>query len=378
MDFGLSEDQTLFQDALRGYLAEHVPLTRVRAIMEGESGHDAALVEALAAQGVNGVLIPEAFGGAGLDLLSTAVAAEELGRAATPWSFHSAAVLAPLTLVLAGSEVQRRGWLPRVAAGRALLAFAPALVDTLAGTGDRAVSAASALTEAVLSTDDDTLDGRIVFVPDAKVADAFVLATGTDAEVDLYLVPRDTPGVSTEELQTVDATRRVGELVLDKVRIGDAMRFPKGDPAMLARVLDAGRIALAADALGAAERALELAVEYAKTRQQFGRPIGSFQAVKHMCAETAAEIEPVRSLLWYAAFAWDEGREDATRTAALLKAHATEVATRALTTTTQVYGGMGFTYECDMHIWFKRVGYDRQMLGGPTELRARAAALELA
>ena len=373
MDFGLSEDQTLFQQALRGYLAEHVPLTRVRAIMESDSGHDPALVEALAAQGVNGVLVPEALGGAGLDLLSTTVAAEELGRAATPWSFHSAAVLAPLTLVLAASDEQRRRWLPRVAAGEAQLAFASALVDTAGGTSERAVSAASA----VLSTDDDTLDGRVVFVPDAHVADAFVIASGTDTEVELYVVPRDTPGLHTEELLTIDATRRVGELVLDKVRITDEMRLPSGDPAALARVLDAGRIALAADALGAAERALELAVEYAKTRQQFGRPIGSFQAVKHMCAETVADIEPVRSLLWYAAFAWDERRADAARTAALLKAHATEVATRALTTTTQVYGGMGFTYECDMHIWFKRVGYDRQMLGGPTELRARAAALEL-
>ena len=151
--------------------------------------------------------------------------------------------------------------------------------------------------------------------------------------------------------------------------------MPAAAEEVLGRVLDAGRIALAADALGASERALELAVEYAQTRQQFGRPIGSFQAVKHLCAETVADVEPVRSLLWYAAFAWDEQRPDARRVATLLKAHAAEVATRAVSTCIQVYGGMGFTWECDLHVWFKRAGFDRQMLGGPAALRQEAMTL---
>jgi alkylation response protein AidB-like acyl-CoA dehydrogenase len=147
------------------------------------------------------------------------------------------------------------------------------------------------------------------------------------------------------------------------------------DAGTIARILDAGRIALAADALGAAECSLERSVAYALERKQFERVIGSFQAVKHMCAETAADIEPLRSLLWYAAFAWDGRRDDAAVTATLLKAHAGEVAVRSTTTTLQVFGGMGFTWECDAHLWFKRAGYDRQMLGGPADMRARAAEL---
>ena len=355
MDFGLSDEQRLFQDALRGYLAERAPIASVRAIMESTGGHDPALVRGLAEQGATGILIGHDHGGSALGLLDAAITAEELGRAATPFSFHSAAVMAPLALALAGSDAQRQRWLPEIASGAVVLAY---VLDAPAVEGG-------------------TLDGSVVFVPDAHAADAFVVAAGNGAATELLLVPRDTPGLRVETLETVDATRRVGELVFDGVRVTDGMRMSAASSAVTAaRVLDAGRIVLGADALGASERALELAVAYALTRRQFGRTIGSFQAVKHMCAETVAEIEPVRSLLWYAAFAWDEQRPDAPLMAALLKSHATEVATRALTTCVQVFGGMGFTYECDMHIWFKRAGYDRQMLGGPSELRRHAAALQ--
>jgi alkylation response protein AidB-like acyl-CoA dehydrogenase len=144
---------------------------------------------------------------------------------------------------------------------------------------------------------------------------------------------------------------------------------------LVARVSDAARVVLAADSFGACERALEEAIEYAGVREQFGRVVASFQAVKHMCAETFAELEPLRSLGWYAAFAWDEQRDDAARTVALLKAHSAEVSTRSVMTTTQVYGGMGFTWECNQQLWFKRVGYNRQALGGPVAERARALSL---
>ncbi len=355
MDFGLSEDQRLFQDALRGYLAGRIPVASVRAIMESESGHDPALVGGLGEQGAIGILIGHEHGGSALGLLDAAIAAEELGRAAAPFSFHSAAVMAPLALALAGSEAQRQRWLPEVAAGTVVLST---VFGAPAATGG-------------------ALDGSVVFVPDAHSAEAFVVAAGSGPAAELLLVPRDTPGLRVESLETVDATRRVGELVFDGVRVTDDMRMSAAPAAATAeRLLDAGRIALGADALGASERALELAVAYALTRRQFGRAIGSFQAVKHMCAETVAEIEPVRSLLWYAAFAWDEQRPGASLMATHLKSHATDVATRALTTCVQVFGGMGFTYECDMHIWFKRAGYDRQLLGGPSELRRRAAALQ--
>jgi alkylation response protein AidB-like acyl-CoA dehydrogenase len=215
-----------------------------------------------------------------------------------------------------------------------------------------------------------------MFVPDAMSADAFVVQCGPADAPEFHLVPRAAAGLRVEPLQTIDDTRRVGEVVFEDVVVDAATRFEiQGGAAVLERAIDATRVALAADALGAAERSLEEAVKYALTREQFGRVIGSFQAVKHMCAEVFAEVEPLRSLLWYAAFAWDEQREDAAATIALLKSHGAEVATEATTTCVQVFGGMGFTWECDMQLWFKRAGYDRQFFGSPTVLRERAASL---
>lgn len=354
MDFGLSDDQTLFQQSLRGFLAERVPSERVRSIMESQSGHDASLVAQLGEQGVTGVLVPEEFGGTGLGLLDAVLAAEELGVAATPFSFHSAAVLAPLLLAASRGEARKGEWLPRIAEGKALVSVVLGAPSPKGGK----------------------LRGSVLFVPDAGSADAFVVQCGSAAEPEFHLIPRAAAGLKVEPMATVDDTRRVGEVVFEDVVVDAATRFEIPDgAAVLERSLDAARIALAADSLGASERSLREAVKYALTREQFGRVIGSFQAVKHMCAEVFAEVEPVRSLLWYAAFAWDEKREDAPVMAALLKSHATEVATEATTTCVQVYGGMGFTWECDMQLWFKRAGYNRQMLGTPTAMRERAAAL---
>ena len=353
MDFGLSDDQMLFADALRGWLGEHVPVARVREVMESTAGHDRELVGGIAAQGATGILVPESQGGLGLGLLDAAVAAYELGRAAAPFSFHSVCVAAPLAISLSSDANAKQRWLGSVAEGKELLSF---------------VDDAPAVKNGKLS-------GSALFVPDAMVADAFVVLAGGDDARELLLLPRGTPGLRATELATVDDTRRVGELSFDDVEIGAAQRIAGMDAAKIARVLDAARIALAADAFGASERVLEEAVAYAQTRKQFNRVIASYQAVKHMCAEAYAEIEPVRAFLWYAAFAWDEGYPDASRAAALLKAHATEAGTSAVTTAVQVFGGMGFTWECDAHIWFKRVGYDRQMFGGPVELRAAGASL---
>ncbi len=354
MDFGLSEEQTILQQSLRGYLASEVSIEKVRAIMESEDPGTGDLGTRLAAQGVQGVLIPEQWGGSTLGLLDACVVAEELGRAATPLSFHSSSVMAPLFLAAAGNDEQREQWLPAMA------------------TGERLVSVAL---DAKMIVDGE-LDGSVYFVADGQTADALVVTCKGPGGRCIYVVPTDTPGVTVHPLQTVDATRRVTEVVFDGVELDNATMMSHADAELVyQRSLQAGRIALAADALGAAERTLELAVEYAKSRRQFGRVIGSFQAVKHMCADMAAEIEPLRSLIWYAAFAWDEKREEAALLAPLVKAHAGEVAMRAVTTAVQVFGGMGFTYECDMHIWFKRAGYDRQMLGGPEKLRAEAARM---
>jgi alkylation response protein AidB-like acyl-CoA dehydrogenase len=354
MDFGLSDDQSLFQQSLRGFLADKVPTARVRSIMDTPSAHDASLLAQLGEQGVTGILVPAEYGGTGLGLLDAALAAEELGRAATPFSFHTAAVLAPLLLAACRSEAHKAEWLPRIAEGRSLVSV---VLGAPMPSGGR-------------------LHGSVMFVPDALAADAFVVQCGSAENPEFHLIPRAAAGLRVEPLATVDDTRRVGELVFEDVAVDAATRLEIPDAAaVLERAIDAARVALAADSLGAAERSLEEAVKYALTREQFGRVIGSFQAVKHMCAEVFAEVEPVRSLLWYAGFAWDEKRPDAAPTIALLKSHATEVATEATTTCVQVYGGMGFTWECDMQLWFKRAGYNRQMFGSPTALRERAAAM---
>jgi alkylation response protein AidB-like acyl-CoA dehydrogenase len=354
MDFGLSDDQLLFQQSLRGFLADKVPTERVRSIMDTPTAHDVSLLSQLGEQGVTGILVPAEYGGTGLGLLDAALAAEELGRAATPFSFHSAAVLAPLLIAASRGEARKSEWLPRIAEGRSLVSV---VLGAPTPQGGR-------------------LRGSVMFVPDALAADAFVVQCGSAAAPEFHLIPRAAAGLRAEPLSTIDDTRRVGELVFDDVVVDGATRFEIPDgAAVLERAIDAARVALAADSLGASERSLDEAVKYSLTREQFGRVIGSFQAVKHMCAEVFAEIEPVRSLMWYAGFAWDEQRADAAATIALLKSHGTEVATEATTTCVQVYGGMGFTWECDMQLWFKRAGYNRQMFGSPTKMRERAAEL---
>lgn len=358
MDFGLSDDQNLFQKSLRGFLAERVPSERVRRIMESPSGHDGALMAQLGEQGVTGILVPEEFGGTGLGLLDAALAAEELGRAATPFSFHSAAVLAPLLLAAASKDARAGELLGRIAEGKALVSV---VLGAPMPSGGKLGG---------------KLSGTVMFVPDADSAEVFVVQCGPASAPEFHLIARSAAGLGVEQLSNIDETRRVGEVLFDHVVADDSTRLPIANgAAVLERAVDAARVALSADALGASERSLQEAVQYALTREQFGRVIGSFQAVKHMCAEVFAEVEPVRSLLWYAAFAWDEKSDDAAENVALLKSHATEVATEATTTCVQVYGGMGFTWECDMQLWFKRAGYDRQMFGTPTAMRERAAEL---
>jgi alkylation response protein AidB-like acyl-CoA dehydrogenase len=360
MDFGLSEEQVLLEETLRRYLEEHLPLSRVREIMDSDSGHDPQAWNALAELGVPGVLIPEKHGGAGLTLLDAAVVAQTLARAAAPTPFVASGVMAPVAFLIAGTPAQRDEWLPKLASGAAVIGAA---VTEVVGSRE----------SAGVKLRDGRLSGKTLFALDAGAADAFLVAAGKTA---LLLVPRDAPGLEVEILPTIDRTRRVAELRFDGVEPADALGGRRESAAAISRMLDAGRVALAAENLGACDRALGMAVDYAKDRKQFGRVIASFQAVKHMCAEMVAEIEPARALLWYAAHAFDFVPEESSHLAALVKSHLAEVGTQVVRTATEVYGGIGFTDEGDLHIWFKRVGLNRQLLGGPEQLRAQAARLQ--
>jgi alkylation response protein AidB-like acyl-CoA dehydrogenase len=218
--------------------------------------------------------------------------------------------------------------------------------------------------------DGSKLHGRALFVLDFA-ADLYLVA---DRKRALYLVEAEAPGLARQTLVTIDHTRRLGELNFDGVQ---ADFLPgSSDPEVCARVVDAGRIMLAGDTLGAAQTMLRRAVDYSKQRVQFGRAIGSFQAVKHMCAEMAAELEPCRAMMWYAAYAFDSIADESRLTACHTKAHVSEVGTFVARTATEVHGGIGFTDELGLHLWFKRIGANRQLLGTPDRLREEAVRLQ--
>jgi alkylation response protein AidB-like acyl-CoA dehydrogenase len=359
VNFGLSDEQVLLKETIRRFLAEQCATSRVRAIMEGESGHDEALWRDLAGLGIQGLVIPEAHGGSGQELLDLALAAEELGHAATPGPFLGAA-MATVALIESGDVAAQARWLPEIAAGRAVATLAlgedesewdPARFKTRAGNG--------------------TLSGEKPLVPYAAVAGVLLVAAQDDHGPGLWLVERGAPGVEITPLKGVDMTRRVDAVTFTKA---PATKLAAGHAA-LDRARDAGLVLLAADAYGGARRCLDMTVEYALTREQFGQVIGAFQGVKHQLADLAAELEPALSLYWYAAHAFDRIRDQAERHAALAKAHLTDLYDHVMRGATELHGGIGFTWEFDLHLWFRRAMFDRSFLGEATYHRARAADL---
>ncbi len=374
MDFGLSEEQELLQHSARDFLARECPTTLVRAVTQSDDGFPRALYQKIAEMGWAGLVIPEKFGGQGLGVLDLTVLAEEMGRAVVPGPFFSSSVLAALSLVYAGSAAHKQEWLPRMAAGEAIgtLAFLEES-DRLDAAG---ISARCTKTRGGYQ-----LDGVKLFVTDAQVADVIVAAFRSrgkeESGISLFLVSRDTPGVSVQPLQSVDQTRRPCEVVFRKVdvpasaQLGDDTKGWK----VLRRVMDAACVVLAADSLGGAQQALEMSVEYSKVRQQFGRPIGSFQALKHMAAEIVSDMEPARSLVWYAAYAYDHEPRNAARAAAMAKARLSDVYSRATNRAVQIHGGIGFTWEHDLPLWFKRAKWNEAAFGDATFHRERLAQL---
>jgi alkylation response protein AidB-like acyl-CoA dehydrogenase len=354
MHFGPSPEQRQFQDSLTRTLDRLSPPERVRRFAESREPVARDVWAGLAELGLPALLVPEAHGGLGLTLFEAALAAEALGRVTAPAPCLGSAVLAPLALLHAGSPEQQARWLPRLAAGEAVAGVA--IAEAVAGARDGAG----------VTADAGRLTGSALFVVDAPEADLFVVADRTGA---LHLVE----GVRAEPLTTIDHTRRLGELRLDRT---PAEPLPRDNGQALALLRDAAWVMLAADTLGAAAGMLDRAVAYAKERQQFGRVIGSFQAVKHLCAEMAAELEPARALVWYAAYAFDAAPEEASVTAAHAKAHLSEIGRFVARTATEVHGGIGFTDALGLHYAFKRIGLNRQLFGGPERVRTLAAQMQ--
>jgi alkylation response protein AidB-like acyl-CoA dehydrogenase len=359
MDFGLTEEQRLLQDTIRHWVERECPTTRVRAIAESAAGYDGALWRGLAELGLAGLVVPAEHGGSGLEVLDAALAAEILGWHCTPGPFLGS-TMAAVALVESGAADAQARWLPAVASGEALLTFA--LGEGL-GEWD-----ASRITSRV---DGGLISGEKPLVPYAEVADAILVAAHDGDGPGLWAVERGAAGVSVTALKVFDATRRLSMVTFDRT---PATKITSGRHA-IDRARDAGLILVAADAFGGAARCLDMTVKYALTREQFGQPIAAFQGVKHQLADLATELEPSRSLWWYAAHAFDHMPDKSARHAALSKALLTDLYDRVTRYAIELHGGIGFTWEFDLHLWWRRAVFDRSFLGEAAYHRERAAAL---
>ena len=375
IDFGLSEEQEALQRSAREFLARECPPALVRETAKADDGVPRALYRQMAELGWMGLLVPEKQGGLGLAALDLALVLEELGRVAAPGPFLPTQLVIA-GLLRAGSSAQRAAWLPRLVAGEAF-----ATVAHVEESDQQ--EPAGIQTRAARKGDGWVLSGAKLFVPEAQAADVFLVAARTEAGtgpegVSLFLVDRGVRGVRVKPHRHVDLSRRFGEVVLKDVTLPDSALLGdagQGWP-VLARLLDLAAVGIAADSLGGAQRAFEMAIEYSRVREQFGRKIGSFQALKHIAAEMLADIEPARSLVWYAAYAWDRRPRDAARAAAMAKASLGDVYSRTVRRSVEMHGGIGFTWEFDLQLWFKRAHTNETLFGDPSFHRERVAQLE--
>lgn len=370
IDFGLSDEQRQLRDSARDFLGKECATAYVRKAMADEAGAAPELYQAIAALGWNGLIVPESYGGAGLGMLDMAVLLAETGYAAMPGPFLFSAALASAALAAGGADEIKRRWLGPLAAGEATGTLA---ITERNDSLNPAEMAASARREGA----GWVLNGAKMFVPYAHAADFIVVVARTGAapaDVGLFVVERGARGVRTRMLKGLDLTRRVCALDLDAVIVPPGAEL-SGGAALYARLLDLGAVAIAADSLGGMDRALEMAVEYSKVREQFGKPIASFQALKHAAAEIVAELEPARALLWYAAHAQDALARHAPRAAAMAKALLSDIYMRGTDRAVLMHGGIGFTWDHDIHLWFKRARFNESFLGSPVYHRERVAAL---
>ena len=358
MYFGLSEEQKSLEENINRFLADNASLDTIKAVANGEEDKAQSVHQGILDLGLSGLVIPEEYGGLELNMLFATVVAAALGSGTAPVPFAGSYVMAPLAINLAGSDDQKNQWLPKIAGGECVIGVG---LSEYVGARE----------DAGIEFSNGKLSGRCLFLIDGKNADAYLLANKSG---ELFLVEASAPGIEVIELTTVDKTRTSIELILKNV---DADLLSGSDnKSIIEKVLDAGRIMLAADTVGAAQVMLDKSVAYSLERKQFGRLIGSFQAVKHMCAEMAAELEPCHSMIWHAAHCFDNVPEEARLMACQTKAHISEVGQQISKTATEVHGGMGFTDELGLHYWFKRIGLNRQLLGSPELIREEAGRLQ--
>lgn len=374
MDFRFNEEQEELRAMARSFLEEQNDSEAVRKAMDSEFGWDPAVWGQIAGElGWSSVQIPEEYGGLGLGYVELSALMEVMGESLLCAPFLSSVVLGANLLLAAGNESQKTAHLPSIADGtlRAAVAFA----GTRGGAGPEAVQAT-----VQRSGDHFVLDGCHSFVLDGHTAELLIVAARTpgthDADgMSLFLIPSETPGLGRRPLATMDQTRRLAQVELNSLELPSEALLGEfeGGWSALERGLQLAAVALAAEQVGGAQRCLDMSVAYALEREQFGRPIGSFQAVKHKCADMLMAVESARSAAYYAACVANQDGEEFKACASLAKAYCSDAYFRCASDAIQIHGGVGFTWEYDVHLHFKRARSSEQLLGDPVYHREQVA-----
>ncbi len=358
MNFGFSEEQEELRKAVRRFLDDKSPSGEVRRLMETTEGYDPAVWSQMAQQlGLQALTIPEEYGGAGFGYVELVVVLEEMGRALLCAPYFSSVALAANALLSSGDEAAKAEYLPGIASGET--------IATLAFTEENGRWDADGIAmQATGSADGWTLDGTKSYVLDGHTADLVLVAARSGDGLSLFAVAGDAEGLTRTPLATMDQTRKQARLEFS----GTPARLvgaEGGGAPVLSKTLDLAAVALAAEQVGGAQRVLDMSVEYAKNRIQFGRPIGSFQAIKHKCADMLLEVESAKSAAYYAGWAAAEDNDELPVTACLAKAYCSEAYFHAAAENIQIHGGIGFTWEHDAHLYFKRAKSSEIILGDP-------------
>ena len=361
MQFAFTDEQEQLRSTVRRFLADKSPPTEVRRLMETESGYDAEVWRQIANDlGLTAVHIPETCGGQGFSFAELAIIVEEMGRSLLCSPFFSSTVLGATAIMETGSTAQQEQLLPAVATGESLATLA---VAEPSGRWDADGIAATVR--------DGKLTGTKSFVIDGHIADLLVVvARDSQDKLSFHVAAADSPGIVRRPLATLDPTRKLAQVDFESVPVTRLGADVDGEQA-LARILDLAAVALANEMVGGAQWLLESAVEYAKLRTQFGRAIGSFQAIKHKCADMLLEVELAKSAAYYAAEAASENDPELPVLACMAKSAAADAYMHAARECIQIHGGIGFTWDNDTHLWFKRAKSSEVLFGTPSLHRER-------
>lgn len=372
MDLGLSEEQEMLKASARDFLQKECPKQLVRQLDESDEGYSSELWRKMAKQGWMGLVFPERYGGSGGSFLDLTVLLEEMGHNIVPGPFFSTVVLGGLTILAAGSEEQKMEILPRVAGGKMILSFA--LTEPTAS-----YDAAAVRTKAVARNGGFVISGTKLFVLDASVADCVLCVARTgetknpEDGITIFLVEARSPGVRCTLLETLARDKQC-EVIFDNVSVpGNNIIGKLGEGWPVVRdVLQKAAVAKCAEMVGGAQAALEMAVDYAKERVQFGRPIGSFQAIQHYCANMVTDVSGSRFITYKAAWKVSEGLP-AALDVAIAKAWTSEAYGRVTLLAHQIFGAIGFTMDHDMHLYYRRAKAGEIIFGDADFQRAIVA-----